>query len=71
MTELRKICMEILRATRPTELGYTYEELKAQDEISVTVMPEKKGMLFKHVEYLVESKVCGCGRGGGGGGHGL
>ena len=27
------------------------------DEISVTLIPEKKGVVFKHVEYLVESKV--------------
>ena len=49
--------MEILRTTRPTELGYSYEELKGLDDVSVTIMPEKKGMVFKHVEYLVESKV--------------
>ena len=49
--------MQVLRATNPTQLGYTYEEIKAMDEISVTIMPEKKGMVFKHVEYLVESKV--------------
>lgn len=35
----------------------SYEELKAMDEVSVTLIPEKKGMVFKHVEYLVESKV--------------
>ena len=57
VSELRDICMKVLRATRPTELGYTYEELKSMDDISVTIMPEKKGMVFKHVEYLVESRV--------------
>ena len=50
--------MEIRRATNPTQLGYTFEELKAMDDISLTIMPEKKGMVFKHVEYLLESKVC-------------
>ena len=49
--------MKLFRATRPTELGYTYEELKSMDEISVTLIPERKGVVFKHVEYLVESKV--------------
>ena len=38
-------------------LGYSYEELKAIDDISISIMPEKKGMLFKHIEYLVESRV--------------
>ena len=51
------MCMQVLRATNPTQLGYSYEEIKAMDDISVTIMPEKKGMVFKHVEYLVESKV--------------
>ncbi len=57
LPELRDLCMQVLRATNPTQLGYTYEELKAMDDISVTIMPEKKGMVFKHVEYLLESKV--------------
>lgn len=49
--------MQVLRATNPTQLGYSYDELKHMDDISVSVMPEKKGMVFKHVEYLVESRV--------------
>lgn len=57
IAEMRDSCMKLFRATRPTELGYTYEELKSMDEISVTLIPEKKGVVFKHVEYLVESKV--------------
>lgn len=57
MSELRSSCMKILRKMRPTELGYNYEELKAMDDVSVNLLPEKKGMVFKHVEYLVESKV--------------
>lgn len=55
-TELRDLAMEIRRATNPTQLGYTYEELKAMDDITLTIMPEKKGMVFKHVEYLLESR---------------
>ena len=57
MSELRSSCMKILRKMRPTELGYSYEEIKAMDEVNVNLLPEKKGMVFKHVEYLVESKV--------------
>ena len=57
MSELRSSCMKVLRKTRPTELGYAYEELKAMDDVAVNLLPEKKGMVFKHVEYLVESKV--------------
>ena len=57
MSDLRSACMKVMRATRPTELGYSYEELKAMDDVIVNLLPEKKGMVFKHVEYLVESKV--------------
>ena len=57
LVELRDSVMRVVRATNPTQLGYTYEELKAMDDISVTIMPEKKGMVFKHIEYLVESRV--------------
>ena len=57
MSEVRAACMKVVRATRPTELGYSYEELKAMDDVIVNLLPEKKGMVFKHVEYLVESKV--------------
>lgn len=57
LSELREHAMKVLRVTRPTELGYTYEELKSMDDISVNILPEKKGMVFKHVEYFVESKV--------------
>lgn len=56
LTELRDLVMQVVRVTNPTQLGYTYEELKSMDDISVTIMPEKKGMLFKHIEYLVESR---------------
>ncbi len=49
--------MQVVRATNPSQLGYSYEDLKTMDSITVTIMPEKKGMVFKHVEYLVESRV--------------
>lgn len=56
-SNLRDLCMQVMRAADPTMLGYSYEELKAIDDISVSIMPEKKGMVFKHVEYLVDSRV--------------
>lgn len=55
--EIQAILTQFFRATKPTELGYTYEELKALDEIKVTLIPEKKGTLLKHTEYTVESRV--------------
>lgn len=62
LSDLRSLCLQVARASCPTELGYSYEEVKGMDDISVTIMPEKKGMVFKHVEYLVESRVSGGGR---------
>lgn len=55
--EIQTILTRFFRATKPTELGYTYDELKALDEIKVTLIPEKKGTLLKHNEYTVESRV--------------
>ena len=46
----------------PTELGYNYQELCGMDDVSVTLVPEKQGVVFKHVEYVVESKVGGAER---------
>ena len=41
----------------PTTFGYTYSDLQKMDSITVQIVPEKKGMVFKYQEYLVESKV--------------
>ena len=57
LTELKDIRSKFYRKTRPTELGYSYTEIKAMDEISVSLLPEKKGTVFKHNEYMIESKV--------------
>ena len=65
LSELKDICTKFYRGRIPTELGYTYSELKTMDDVSICLLPEKKGTVFKHNEYLVESKViCGhCGPG--------
>ncbi|XP_019853027.1 PREDICTED: sorting nexin-8-like [Amphimedon queenslandica] len=59
VNELKDIKARFVRATNPSELGYTYEDLKGFDEIKVTLIPEKKGALLKHNEYTVESKKFG------------
>jgi sorting nexin-8 len=56
LSELKVICTKFYRSTLPTELGYSYDELKTMDDISISLLPEKKGTVFKHNEYLVESK---------------
>lgn len=64
LSDVRDLCGRFIRATNPTELGYTYEEIKSFDEVNVTLMSEKKGsLLHKHNEYTVQSKVhvnCTC-----------
>ena len=58
LSEIRELCGRFVRATNPTELGYTYDEIKGLDDINVTLLPEKKGsILHKHNEYTVQSKV--------------
>lgn len=56
-SELRDSVMRLVRETVPTELGYSFEDLQQLDDITVTLAPEKKGMVFKYVEYVVESRV--------------
>lgn len=56
LSELKDICTKFYRGRIPTELGYTYSELKTMDDVSICLLPEKKGTVFKHNEYLVESK---------------
>ena len=57
MSELHDISLSLLQPETSAKLTQTYEQLKAMDDITVTLIPEKKGVVFKHVEYLVESKV--------------
>ena len=59
-SELHGISVSILKGGGAVRLTQSYEELKAMDEVSVTLIPEKKGVVFKHVEYLVESRVRLC-----------
>lgn len=59
-SEVRDICSRFIRATNPTELGYSYDELKSLDDIKVTLLPEKKGTLLnRHNEYNIESRHFG------------
>lgn len=41
----------------PTQLNMTYVECCALDTIQVTIVPEKKGIFLKHVEYEISSVV--------------
>lgn len=47
----------------PLLLPHTLQELLARDSVQVELIPEKKGLFLKHVEYQVSSQVAV--RGGG------
>lgn len=49
----------------PLLLSLTLQELLARDAVQVELVPEKKGLFLKHVEYEVSSQVT-CRPGGGG-----
>lgn len=41
----------------PLVLPHTLQELLSKDIVQVQLIPEKKGLFLKHVEYEVSSKV--------------
>ena len=49
--------MKIRRNKSPNVLGYSFNELCSLDSIKVELVPEKKGLILKHVEYEVTSQV--------------
>ncbi|XP_061455446.1 sorting nexin-8 isoform X1 [Rhineura floridana] len=44
----------------PLVLSYTLQELLSKDTVQVELIPEKKGLFLKHVEYEVSSKRFRC-----------
>ncbi|XP_013391524.1 sorting nexin-8-like isoform X2 [Lingula anatina] len=56
LTDLKAIGMRVRREKNPNVLGYNYKELCLLDTIKVERVPEKKGIIMKHVEYEVTSQ---------------
>lgn len=46
-----------LHRGNPAKLNHTYSDICNLDTIEVNLVPEKKGIFLKHVEYHVTSKV--------------
>lgn len=46
-----------LHRGNPAKLNHTYSDICNLDTIEVNLVPEKKGIFLKHVEYQVASKV--------------
>ncbi|XP_072168022.1 sorting nexin-8-like isoform X1 [Diadema setosum] len=57
LTDLKTLSQQFRRERAPNILNYNYEELCAMDEVKVELIPEKKGLLLKHVEYEVTSRM--------------
>lgn len=58
LSDLRATSIKMRRQKSPNVLGYSYHELCKLDTIKVELVPEKKGLILKHVEYEVTSQVC-------------
>ena len=54
---VKEVTVKLADASSPTTFNYTYKDLQKLDTITVQLVPEKKGMVFKYQEYFVESKV--------------
>lgn len=55
--------MKVRRDRTPNVLGYKFDELCEFDHVKVELVPEKKGLILKHVEYEVTSRVSIVGEG--------
>jgi sorting nexin-8 len=49
--------LSLERTTSLTQIGLRYPDICQLDTIEVDLVPEKKGLFLKHVEYQVSSKV--------------
>ncbi|GAB1607628.1 sorting nexin-8-like [Argonauta hians] len=56
LSDLKSFCVQLRRDMSPTILNYTYSELYDLENIKVELVPEKKGLILKHVEYEITSQ---------------
>ncbi|XP_067005219.2 sorting nexin-8 [Anabrus simplex] len=56
LAELKHYTHQVKRTLNPTNLGLCYPDICQLDTIEVDLVPEKKGLFLKHVEYQVSSK---------------
>ena len=57
LSDLKTLSVRQRRENNPNVLGYNYDELVGLDTVNVELVPEKKGIILKHNEYHVSSKV--------------
>ena len=59
LSELKTMKIKLKRTKNPNVLGYAYSELLELDKVEVELEPDKKGLILKHREYTVSSRVKG------------
>ena len=57
LSEIKLMKTKMKREKNPNVLGYTYNELLELDKVEVELEPDKKGLILKHREYTVSSRV--------------
>ncbi|XP_067671895.1 sorting nexin-8-like [Haliotis asinina] len=56
LSDLKALSVKMRRERNPNVLGFNYNELCNLDIVKVELVPEKKGLILKHVEYEVTSQ---------------
>lgn len=57
LSDLKASSLKLRRERTPNVLCFDYKDLCEIDAIKLELVPEKKGIILKHVEYEVTSKV--------------
>ena len=57
LSDLKSTRIKLKRQRNPNILGYNYHELADLDKVEVELEPDKKGLILKHREYTVSSRV--------------
>lgn len=57
LSEVTLLAQRLHKGSNPAKLNLTYSDICNLDTIEVNLVPEKKGIFLKHVEYQVTSKV--------------
>ncbi|XP_063995496.1 sorting nexin-8-like [Diachasmimorpha longicaudata] len=57
LSEVVLLAQRLYRGTNPAKLNLTYTDICKLDSIEVNIVPERKGIFLKHVEYQVTSKA--------------
>lgn len=53
---MKAASVRLRRERTPNVLGYSFSDLCELDNIKVELVPEKKGLILKHVEYEITSQ---------------